>query len=204
METKNNSQSKGNVQSKGGNSDAKGKEPEAKIAPCSTDARYNYRGKEFVDLRTADNVCAEKKAGEKAAHKYAKVHAAATTAGSPCKLGWRYATMVFVAKKSAPEKKEGTAHGIIQKLVKQAGDNGISGMELVPLVRAAAKNNTRTNFGAGQVPPIGWAEGWIDSAVGTIIQELKGKRLELADEPAPAPEAAPEAAKEPEKQAAVA
>jgi hypothetical protein len=151
------------------------------IAPQPVDKKYTFRGREFVDLRGASGTMAAKKAGAEAEHKYVKIHAAAEAAGSPCKLGWRYATKIFVAGSSKVEKKEGTAHGIIQSLVKQAGTAGISGMELVPLVRAAAKKNTRTNFGAGQVPPIGWAEGWIDSAItGNLIKSTTGE-LKLED-----------------------
>jgi hypothetical protein len=167
------------------------------IAPHSTEKKYDYRGREFVDLRAASGPMAEHKKGQTATHKYAKVHAAAEAAGSPCKLGWKYATMIFTLNKTSRDRKEGTAYGIIQSVVREAGENGISGMEMVPLVRARAKSNTRTDFGAGQVPPIGWAEGWIDGAVNeSIIKTVKGKTLELADTPAPTEEVA-----EPEKQA---
>lgn len=163
--------------------------PAEVIPPAATDKKYTFRGREFVDLRGASGDMATRKVGAETEHKYAKVHLAAEAAGSPCKLGWRYATKIFVAGSSKVEKKAGTAHGIIQSIVKGAGATGISGMELVPLVRAAAKSNTRTNFGAGKVPPIGWAEGWIDSAItGNLIKITKDAELKLEDV-APAAEA---------------
>lgn len=158
--------------------------------------RYKYRGREFIDLRTMDGVCADRKAGSTTDHKYAKVHKAAVDAGSPCKLGWKYGTAILALGTNRNEKKPGTAHGIIQATVREAGDNGISGMELVPLVRVRAKTNTRSNFATGQTPPIGWAEGWIDSAVTQgILKVVKGKTLDLADETPPAAEAEKPAAK---------
>lgn len=159
--------------------------------------RYTYRGvKGLPNVDSLGNaVAASRKAGDTSDHKYAKIHKAAVEAGSPVKLGWRYATTIFTANKSHAAKREGTAHGIIQQLVREAGDTGISGMELVPLVRVRAKQNTRTNFGSGLIPPIGWAEGWIDSAVSSgIIRVVKGRTLELADLPEVA--AAAEAAKQ--------
>jgi hypothetical protein len=94
--------------------------------------------------------------------KYARVHAAAIAAGSPVVLGWKHADAVFAAGESQHD--GSSVYGTIHAIAREAGSDGIAAAALVTALRHRQIGNTRSQYCDG-LPPIGWAEGWIDTAV---------------------------------------
>ncbi len=97
------------------------------------------------------------------AGKYRDVHAKAEAAGSPVVLGWKHANTRFVPGTS---KQGGTssAYGTIRAICREAGAAGSTGITLATELRKRQVGNGRSSYCNG-MPPIGWAEGWIDTAV---------------------------------------
>lgn len=103
--------------------------------------------------------------------KYAKVHADAVEGKLPIQRGWKYADAVFVPGHNRGGEngfKTGSVNGTISELVRRAGKQGISAQELVTAVRKAQIGNKRSVYCNG-LPPVGWVEGWMNSAVRTNI-----------------------------------
>ncbi|WP_374943096.1 DUF4011 domain-containing protein [Sphingomonas sp.] len=94
--------------------------------------------------------------------KYARVHAAATAAGSPTVLGWQHAKRSFVP--GDDETGSGNSvYNTIRGIVREAGA-GITGAAVATELRRRQTGNPKSAYCDG-LPPIGWAEGWIDTAV---------------------------------------
>lgn len=103
--------------------------------------------------------------------KYAKVHADAVDGKLPIQRGWKYADAVFVPGHNRGGEngyKPGSVNGTISELVRRAGKQGISAQELVTAVRKAQIGNKRSVYCNG-LPPVGWVEGWMNTAVRTNI-----------------------------------
>lgn len=103
------------------------------------------------------------------ARKYQKVHEAAVTTKMPVQAGWKHERAVFVAGTNRKELKPTSVHGTIQAIVAAAGRAGINAYDLVAQVRVKQVGNKRSvycsNESGGALPAVGWAEGWINSAV---------------------------------------
>lgn len=107
------------------------------------------------------------------AGKYAAVHAAAEAQGSPVKLGWQHTNTIFIAGTSGMNRAE-TVYGTIHRICLEAGRAGVGAAELATELRRRQVGNPRSHFCNG-LPPIGWAEGWIDTAVsGGVIRRRSG------------------------------
>ena len=100
---------------------------------------------------------------DSAARKYARVHAEATAQQSPVVLGWKYKAVWFVAGPN-DENKPDSVYGTIRALCAEAGRDGMDAAGLATALRHRQIGNTRSVYCDG-LPPIGWAEGWIDTAV---------------------------------------
>ena len=105
--------------------------------------------------------------------KYAAAHEAATAAGSAVLLGWKHASAIFTAGNS--EHDETSVYGTMRILCREAGADGLSAADLVTALRHRQIGNTRSQYCDG-LPPIGWAEGWIDTAVtrGVVLTSRPG------------------------------
>lgn len=110
--------------------------------------------------------------------KYAKTHEAAVGARMPIQSGWKYASALFIPGASANTKefRQGSVFGTIVDIVKRAGKAGIPSYELATELRRAQIGNKRSHY-CEQVPPVGWAEGYINSAVqqGLVAQHATRK-----------------------------
>lgn len=96
--------------------------------------------------------------------KYAKVNETAIAAKMPIAPGWKHSAAMFVPGGVTKEFRAGSVFGTIQDLVKRAGKAGIASYELATELRKAQIGNKRSHY-CEKLPPVGWAEGYINSAV---------------------------------------
>lgn len=130
--------------------------------------------------------------------KYDKVHSAAVASKMPVKPGWKHSTAMFVPgtnKGGENGFKATSVYGTIADIVTRAGRGGLTAHELVTQVRIRQIGNKRSKY-CDKLPPVGWAEGWIDSAVTKNICGIHATKRApaLTVAPAPAEDAKPEAA----------
>ncbi len=101
------------------------------------------------------------------ARKYEKVHADAVEGKLPIQRGWKHAGAVFTPgtnKGGENGWKPDSVYGTIADIVTRAGRSGITAQELVTQVRLRQIGNKRSFYCTG-LPPVGWAEGWVNTAV---------------------------------------
>ena len=111
--------------------------------------------------------------------KYEGVHREAVSARVPMKKGWKHsAHMIAYNPTSGKEFKPGSVYGTIDEIVRTGGRAGVPAYVLVAKVREKQIGNKRSHY-CDRLPPVGWAEGWID----TYISKSYGK---VTDKPAPA------------------
>lgn len=133
--------------------------------------------------------------------KYAKVDETARTSKSPMMIGWKHERAVFVPGTNRKELRATSVHGTIAAIVATAGRAGINAIDLVTQLRQRQVGNKRSIYcqdgSAGALPAVGWAEGWINSAVTRNIVGVHATRQApaLRAEPAPAAEGEGGAAK---------
>ena len=84
--------------------------------------------------------------------KYALVHAAATAAGSPVRLGWKHADATFFARSHVHGVE--TVYGTIFAICRETGAAGISAAGLATALRRRQIGNVRNQY-CGGLPPIG-------------------------------------------------
>ncbi|MGW8278731.1 DUF4011 domain-containing protein [Sphingomonas aurantiaca] len=127
--------------------------------------RTTKRAKALLDqVRRLRQETAEPPASKAAAPlKYARVHAAATAAGSPTVIGWQHAARSFVPGDDETGSGD-SVYNTIRILCREAGPAGITGAALATALRQRQIGNRKSVYCDG-LPPIGWAEGWIDTAV---------------------------------------
>lgn len=99
-----------------------------------------------------------------AARKYSKVAEAAAETKMPVMIGWKHERAIFVPGTNRQERKGSSVHGTIQSVVAAAGRSGITAYDLAAEVRVRQIGNKRSHY-CEKLPPVGWAEGWINSAV---------------------------------------
>lgn len=107
--------------------------------------------------------------------KYQKISDAAIAARLPMQSGWKHTSAVFVPGAITKEYRAGSVFGTIQDAVKRAGKAGINSFELCAAVRRAQIGNKRSHY-CTELPPVGWAEGYINSAVTQGIVGVHGTR----------------------------
>jgi hypothetical protein len=129
--------------------------------------------------------------------KYAEVHREAEAVGSPVRLGWKYRDAWFRYCPGGDYHAPASVYGTIFAIAKEAGLQGLSAADLATELRKRQVGNARSSYCDG-MPPIGWAEGWIDTAVSNWIiktrnppkaQPSQDKGVEPS---APAPQREPE------------
>lgn len=122
---------------------------------------------EFKDLSGVELVSAPRK--------YEGVHNAAVAAKAPVKAGWKHAASMITVGTHQREFKPTSVYGTIDSVVRSYGRAGVPAYVLVSKVRQAQIGNKRSHF-CTALPPIGWAEGWID----TYISKNHGKVMAKA------------------------
>jgi hypothetical protein len=112
---------------------------------------------DFTDERTADP------------RKYTNVNAAAVAERLPTMKGWKHERAMLVPGTNKREFKQGSVYGTIQQIVNAAGRTGIPAYVLASKLRRMQVGNKRSHYcgdsTGGALPPIGWAEGWINTAI---------------------------------------
>lgn len=99
-----------------------------------------------------------------APRKYEKANETARSQRMPTQVGWKYSSAMFVPGSVKREFRAGSVFGTIADLVNRAGRAGIASYELATQLRLAQIGNKRSHY-CTQLPPVGWAEGYINSAV---------------------------------------
>lgn len=130
-----------------------------------------------------------------APRKYEAVVAKAKELSVQMKIGYKHANAVFKIGSVADEKKPTTVMGMIQQIVKGYGREGCPAIVLVTRLREQAYTNSRSHFCQGKLPPVGWAEGYVDGAInqnlikvsGQMANEIAAKSLVTPAAPAETP-----------------
>lgn len=124
-----------------------------------------------------------------APRKYAKVSEAAVAARMPTLIGWKYSAAMFVPGTTTKEFRTGSVFGTIVEIVRRAGKAGIESYALATQLRTEQIGNKRSHY-CDKLPPVGWAEGYINSAVQqNLIGVHPTKKAPALVAPAPAPAA---------------
>lgn len=118
--------------------------------------------------------------------KYTGVHTAAKAERSPIKKGWKHASAMLCLGTNRKELRPSSVYGTIQSIVASYGRSGVPAYVVVNKVRQMQIGNKRSHF-CDALPPVGWAEGWID----TFVSKGMGKVMEktapaIFKDPAPA------------------
>lgn len=111
-----------------------------------------------VDIRDFTDVAGN------APYKYADVHSRAVASRSPMLVNYKYAQAVLIPGTNRKEFKPGSVYGTIQQIVHNAGKSGIPAYALITELRRAQIGNKRSKY-CEALPPVGWAEGWLNTAV---------------------------------------
>jgi predicted short-subunit dehydrogenase-like oxidoreductase (DUF2520 family) len=176
----------------GGDSDGEGDAPAAPVNPFATLPVLRAGDYEVHDLsKTPEGLT------DAAPRKYEAVQAKARELSIQMKQGYKHANAVFKLGSVRDEKKPTTVMGMIQQIVKGYGKDGCPAIVLVTRLREAAHTNTRSHFCQGKLPPVGWAEGYVDGAInqnlikvdGQMANEIAAKSLVAVAAPAEGGEA---------------
>jgi hypothetical protein len=112
---------------------------------------------DFTDTPTADP------------RKYANVNAAAVAERLPTAKGWKHERAMLTPGTNRKEFKAGSVYGTIQQIVQAAGRGGIPAYVVATKLRRLQVGNKRSHYcgsaKGGALPPIGWAEGWLNTAI---------------------------------------
>jgi hypothetical protein len=152
------------------NGTTEGTEPEAQAAPVDpfADVPTIRIGEdvEFDDLSAATVRNADPR-------KYATVHAAAVGDRLPTAKGWKHERAMLTPGSLRKEFKPGSVYGTIQAIVQAAGRGGVPAYVVATKLRRAQVGNKRSHYcgdsTGGALPPVGWAEGWINTAISKSI-----------------------------------
>ncbi len=112
---------------------------------------------DFTDTATADP------------RKYANVHAAAIADRLPTVVNWKHGAAMLTPGTNKAERKPGSVYGSIQQIVNAAGRAAIPAYVVASRLRRMQVGNKRSHYcnadSGGALPPVGWAEGWINTAI---------------------------------------
>lgn len=100
--------------------------------------------------------------------KYGAVHAAAVAERMPTVKGWKHERAMLTPGTNRRELKPGSVYGTIQAIVNAAGRAGIPAYVVATMLRRKQIGNKRSHY-CDSLPPVGWAEGWINTAISKSI-----------------------------------
>lgn len=106
--------------------------------------------------------------------KYAKVAEDARTDKLPVMRGWKHTNAMLIAghnKGGENGFKSGSVNGTILDIVTRAGKAGIPAYEVATELRKRQIGNKRSHY-CTALPPVGWAEGWLNSAITVGIAKV--------------------------------
>ena len=112
----------------------------------------NVEFDDFTDIKTSDP------------RKYTNIDAAARGERLPTQKGWKHERAMMIMGTNRKELKPTSVYGTIQAIVQAAGRAGIPAYVVAAKLRRAQVGNKRSHYCEG-LPPIGWAEGWINTAL---------------------------------------
>lgn len=149
---------------------AEGTEPEAEVAIVVADPFAalplvkieDYEFRDFSDAETVSNP-----------RKYEGVHKEAIAGKLPVKKNWKHREAMVAVGRTHKEFRPGSVYGSIHQIVSSYGRAGVPAYVLVAKVRQAQIGNKRSHY-CTALPPIGWAEGWID----TFVSKNYGRIME--------------------------
>lgn len=95
-------------------------------------------------------------------------------AGADVDPSWKHKDKVFVLDSRRP-KSPTSVMGVLCSYVEQAGEDGISGVELASKLRHHDWSGARSAYVANSLPPVGWAEGYVNGALSTKQSYIKVK-----------------------------
>lgn len=109
--------------------------------------------------------------------KYTATQEAALKAKSQIKPGWKHATAMLAVGPHEPENMKPTSvMGLIRGFVASHGRAGVPAYVVVDYLRREARDNKRSHYASGKVPPVGWGEDYINGALSKkLIRVLEGK-----------------------------
>lgn len=143
--------------------------PEQAAAPEAKDPFADLPETTIGDYKFRDLTLAE----TSNPRKYESVQAAAREQRLPIKPNWKHATAMITIGSHQREFRAGSVYGTIDQIVREYGRAGIPAYMLVTKLRQAQIGNKRSHY-CTELPPIGWAEGWLD----TFISKKHGKVME--------------------------
>lgn len=97
-------------------------------------------------------------------YKYESVHAQARANRSPMLLNYKHGKAMITAGTNRKEFKQGSVYGTIQEIGNAAGRAGTPVYVLISQLRQAQIGNKRSKY-CDKLPPVGWAEGWLNTAI---------------------------------------
>jgi hypothetical protein len=97
-------------------------------------------------------------------YKYAAVAEAARAERLPMLKGYKHGDKVIIPGTNRKEFKQGSVYGDIQRIANAAGRSGVPVYVLLTELRKMQIGNKRSKY-CTQLPPIGWAEGWLNTAI---------------------------------------
>lgn len=128
---------------------------------------------EFRDLSGAESVSDPRK--------YEGVHRAAVAAKAHMKAGWKHSAAMITVGTHQRDFKPGSVYGTIDQIVRSYGRAGVPAYVLVAKVRQAQIGNKRSHY-CTALPPVGWAEGWVDSYVSKKHGKVMEKKAPMLTE----------------------
>jgi len=107
--------------------------------------------------------------------KYSGVATAAREARAQVMVGWKHSAAMLTLGNVRPELKAGTVYGDIQKIVGAHGRAGVPAYVVVARLRQMQVGNKRSKY-CSELPPIGWAENWINTFVSKGYAKVMDKK----------------------------
>lgn len=141
-------------------SDGEGDQPTAEAAPPAdpfADVPVTHIGDDVEFRDFTDTACSDPR-------KYAAVNAAARAERLPTAKGWKHERAMLVPGTNRKELKPGSVYGTIQAIVQAAGRVGVPAYVVATRLREMQIGNKRSHY-CEALPPVGWAEGWINTAI---------------------------------------
>lgn len=97
-------------------------------------------------------------------YKYASVHEQARAERSPMLVNYKHGKAMITSGTNRKEFKPGSVYGTIQAIGNAAGRAGVPIYVLLTQLRQAQIGNKRSKY-CTQLPPVGWGEGWVNTAI---------------------------------------
>jgi len=98
------------------------------------------------------------------AYKYTERDAAARAERSPMLKNYKHGDKVLIPGNNHKELRAGSVYSDIRAIVQSFGRAGVPVVKVITELRKKQIGNKRSKY-CESLPPIGWAEGWLDTAI---------------------------------------